>query len=114
MNINDKMDQLQSRETAIQDEVNFFNKNVEWWMGEINRIQQRFRELEKNHFSDASDNEIDELTAAMNYLAAKATTERKTALKIYQKCNKFNLEKELFFIQEDFRNMKSRREKQKK
>ena len=100
---------LLDKERELIREIDFFNRNLIWWMREFDRVNKRMCQIEQEHYINTNGEEIDGLMARLAYLAGKAKVEQQTAFEIEKKLYKLNLQKQLFMIQGDLNYVKPRR-----
>ena len=101
------------KEKLLIEEIEFFNKAVQWWSNEFDKVNNEIIRLEKSGFPFGSESKMNKLVATITYLAGKAKTEKRVALDIESKLNKLRLMRDLEFIQGDF-NIKKKKKKKKK
>lgn len=102
---------LEEKERQLIQEIEFFNKNVEWWNAECMRVSNAVAKLEKEDYLGLRQEEKDKLVAQLSYLIGKTRTEQKTAQEIDRKLYKLSLYKELHDIQGDFKIGKSKKKR---
>lgn len=91
---------LRDEEKNLIEEVDFFNRNYEWWSNEFERVSRKLALIEAGKLI-VPEAEMNNLVSTFTYLTAKVQTEKRASEFIEKKIYKFRLKRDLHMIQGD-------------
>ena len=91
---------LKDEEKELIEEVDFFNRNYEWWSNEFERVSRKLVLIEAGKLT-VPEAERDNLVSTFTYLTSKVRTEKQASEIIEKKIYKFHLKRDLHMIQGD-------------
>ena len=102
---------IEETEFKLIQEIDVFNKNIEWWSSEFEKTSVELQKAQESDSLGINQKKIDKLVAKMNYLVGKSKVEQKCSENIDRKLYNLFLSKELLQIQGTFEHSRKSRQK---